>query len=241
MEAKIENEELHSLILLQDLDLRMKQLRDKLRRVPLELKALEQELAEARQAFESVEKKQEEGDKERRRLEGEVEMVRQRLSKYKDQLMSVKTNREYQAMLAEIANCEKEISAKEDQILEKMILADEWMARRREAASALNAKEQEIRVQCQELETFQAQAETTLRELEAQRIALSQSLPPELTALYDRIATVRHGVAVAPALDQLCQACHVRLRPQLFNEVKTNQQIIRCESCSRILYYPSQQ
>jgi predicted nucleic acid-binding Zn-ribbon protein len=31
--------------------------------------------------------------------------------------------------------------------------------------------------------------------------------------------------------------CHVRLRPQVFNDVRRNAGIIQCESCSRILYY----
>ena len=31
--------------------------------------------------------------------------------------------------------------------------------------------------------------------------------------------------------------CHVALRPQLYNEVRSNETLIACESCSRILYY----
>jgi len=241
MEAKIANAELQSLVQLQELDLALKQLRDKVRRVPVELGALEQDLAECRRLYESVLKNQEEGDKHRRHLEGEVETSRQKLSKYKDQLMSVKTNKEYQAMLAEIANCDKEISAKEDQILERMILIDEWTEKQRAAKKELDAREKEISAKRQELEAFRIQSESEMGQLEGQRSVLRQRLSSELVELYERIATARHGVAVAPALDQSCQGCHVRLRPQLFNEVKTNLQIIRCESCSRILYYPPPQ
>ncbi len=241
MEAKIANAELQSLVQLQDLDLALKQLRDKVRRVPVELSVLEQDLADCRRLYESVVQNQEEGDKQRRHLESEVETSRQKLSKYKDQLMSVKTNKEYQAMLAEIANCEQEISAKEDQILERMMVADEWKERQRGAKEGLGAREKEIHAKRQELEAFRTQSENELNHLEGQRSVLRQSLSPELFELYERIATARHGVAVAPALDQSCQGCHVRLRPQLFNEVKMNLQIIRCESCSRILYYPPPQ
>jgi len=238
MEAKIANAELQNLVQLQDLDLSLKLLRDKVRKVPVELSALEQDLAECRRLYENVVKNQEEGDKHRRHLESEVETFRQKLSKYKDQLMSVKTNKEYQAMLAEIGNCEREISAKEDQILERMMLADEWNEKQRVAKEELSAREKEIQARRQELEAFRSHSENELNQLECQRGVLRQSLSPEIIGLYERIATARHGVAVAPAFDQSCQGCHVRLRPQLFNEVKTNLQIIRCESCSRILYYP---
>jgi hypothetical protein len=35
----------------------------------------------------------------------------------------------------------------------------------------------------------------------------------------------------------MCSACHVAQRPQVFQEVMSNQQIVFCSSCSRILYY----
>lgn len=241
MEAKIANSELQSLVQLQDLDLALRQLREKVRRVPVELGVLEHDLAECRRLYDSVVKNREEGDKQRRQLESEVDVFRQKLSKYKDQLMSVKTNKEYQAVLAEISTCEREISAKEDQILERMMMSDDWNEKQRAAKQELDVREKEIQARCQELEAFRAQSENELSDLECRRGLLRQNLSPELVQLYERIATVRHGVAVAPALDQSCQGCHVRLRPQLFNEIKTNLQIIRCESCSRILYYPPPQ
>jgi predicted nucleic acid-binding Zn-ribbon protein len=42
---------------------------------------------------------------------------------------------------------------------------------------------------------------------------------------------------VAEARDGVCTLCHVRLRPQVFNEIRRNAQIIQCESCGRILYF----
>jgi predicted nucleic acid-binding Zn-ribbon protein len=42
---------------------------------------------------------------------------------------------------------------------------------------------------------------------------------------------------MAEAREGLCVDCHVRLRPQVFNEVRRNDQLIQCESCTRILYF----
>jgi hypothetical protein len=44
-------------------------------------------------------------------------------------------------------------------------------------------------------------------------------------------------VAVAEARNGLCTICHVRLRPQVFNEIRRNETIIQCDSCRRILYF----
>jgi len=241
MGDKIVNSDLQTLVRLQELDLAIRQFNDRLRRIPEEIAALERELAGYHSRFDNVKARTEEGGRERRRHEGEVDALRQRLKKYKDQLMAVKTNKEYQAVLTEIAGCEKEIAAKEDQILETMIFADELSSQETAAKSELTEKEQHIQAKRKELEAFITDFTNQVAGLETQRQALRASVQPELLRQYERIATARHGVAVAPAQDQSCQACHVRLRPQLFTEIKTNQQIIFCESCSRILYYPERQ
>ena len=55
--------------------------------------------------------------------------------------------------------------------------------------------------------------------------------------LFERIAHGRKGVAVAEARDGLCTLCHVRLRPQMFNQVRRNDALHQCDSCTRILYF----
>jgi predicted nucleic acid-binding Zn-ribbon protein len=56
-------------------------------------------------------------------------------------------------------------------------------------------------------------------------------------ALFERIATHRRGIGLSEARDGTCMQCHVRLRPQVFNEVRRNDSLHQCDSCSRILYY----
>ena len=63
-------------------------------------------------------------------------------------------------------------------------------------------------------------------------------MEPRLIALFEQVAKVRKGVAICTATrDGLCSVCHVRLRPQVFQLVRQNDQIIQCDSCQRILYY----
>src|SRR5262249_15642682 len=37
--------------------------------------------------------------------------------------------------------------------------------------------------------------------------------------------------------DHKCMACQVMLRPQTYNEVRSGNQVVMCESCQRILYF----
>jgi hypothetical protein len=58
-----------------------------------------------------------------------------------------------------------------------------------------------------------------------------------MLAIYDAAYARRQGIAVAEAKDGICTICHVRLRPQVFNEVRRNDAIVQCDSCQRILYF----
>jgi predicted nucleic acid-binding Zn-ribbon protein len=63
-------------------------------------------------------------------------------------------------------------------------------------------------------------------------------LDARLWAIFEQVARVRNGVAISPApRDGLCSACHVRLRPFVFQQIRQNEAIIQCESCQRILYW----
>ncbi len=64
-----------------------------------------------------------------------------------------------------------------------------------------------------------------------------RSLTPQVMSTFERVAQRRNGIAVAEARDGICTICHVRLRPQVFNTVRRNEEIIQCDSCNRILYF----
>ena len=66
---------------------------------------------------------------------------------------------------------------------------------------------------------------------------LNKELSPAALRLFEHVSRQRKGLAVAQARDGICTVCHVRLRPQVFNEVRRNESLIQCESCLRILYY----
>ncbi|PYQ47770.1 MAG: hypothetical protein DMF78_22875 [Acidobacteria bacterium] len=55
--------------------------------------------------------------------------------------------------------------------------------------------------------------------------------------LFHRVARLRGGVAVAQAQDGMCQVCHVKLRLQMYADLKRNEEIVQCPACNRILYY----
>lgn len=231
------NEQLEHLLRLQEADLEIISLQEKIKRIPQEIQSLDETLQQSQSDFEAAEQRLEANRDHRRLQEGQVEDLRQKLSKYKSQLMEVKSNKEYQAMLHEIEGVEKAISEHEDGILEMMMEADELKEQLESARSEARQKRQEIEQQRKEKEAFASQADEKLAQLTERKEQLSRQVSSDVLRLYQRIADAHSGVAMAEARDQSCQACHVRMRPQIFAEVRSNQHIHRCESCNRILYY----
>ena len=79
--------------------------------------------------------------------------------------------------------------------------------------------------------------EAELARLREQRVLMEAQVGQELLARYRRLADARKGIALAEAKDELCSACHVRIRPQMYAELMRTENIHACDSCSRILFY----
>lgn len=228
---------LKNLIRLQGLQSRQSELRERVERTPAEIARLDEELAAKRKIVEEAEAAITHSGKERRQTEAEVEDLRRKLAHYRDQLMDVKTNTEYQAMLHEITFVESQISEREDFILEQMLESDELDQKLAEAKKTFKEEETVMLAKKKELEALVIESDSGLEKVEEERARIESIIPVEFLARYQRIAAVRDGLAVAKVVNHSCEACHVRLRPQLLAELRTNRQIILCENCNRILYY----
>ena len=231
------SEELQRLIQLQQLDARIVELRQRVLSIPDEIESQAESLQASRAAVEEFREQADRKARIQRQLEGEVELLQQKLSRYQEQLMDVKTNREYRAMQKEIAGVRAQISSKEDEILEIMLALDELEDQTREARRLAEERASEVSSRQQELETFVAHSETNMAGFERERNELERDLPESLLEQYRRLASVNNGQALAAVRRESCQACNVKLRPQLFTEVKTGLKIFTCETCNRILYY----
>ena len=229
--------ELENLVTLQRLDLEIRALDARLSRIPREVAELEKEIATEKTNLESAVKRVSESQKQRRALEGELEQLESVIGKYKDQLMQVKTNDEYKAMQRQIDNTQTEIGRKEEQILLIMEEAEGLQDRVRTRQKELEEGQKKVRAMEADLEKEATRLRAELEKENRQREGLLHAIDPDLLARYQRVAGARSGIAVAEARDEHCQVCHVRLRPQVYNEIRIGNQIVSCDSCGRILYY----
>lgn len=230
---------LDTLIELQEVQLAIREQEVCLDRFPSQISRLQEQLSDLERDLEQAALEVEEIRKRRKLIEGEVDLIKQKLSRSREQLMAVKTNKEYQAALKEIALAEEEIARNEDRILEEMLASDEMQERATEAAARRDTKQVEIDEQRAALEAEADQARSELTRLNGQLERLIANIPSNLKVIYDRISAARNGMAIAAVQDGSCEVCRVRLRHQLMTELKTTtEKLITCESCNRILYFP---
>ena len=146
--ASADKKEVHSdlqhLVRLQQLDSDIESARRRIADIPSIQQTLDDRLAEQHTAVAAIKQRLADSQTARREIEKEVASIQSRLSKYKDQLMEVKTNKEYQAMQKEIATAEESVRAHEDRILERMEEADTLSADLKAAEIELKRQEADV-------------------------------------------------------------------------------------------------
>jgi len=228
---------LESLIALQSLDTAADGARRRMAELPAAEQAIAQRQEDAASLMEAVKARIQENQQARRTLDKDVAAVDVRLARFDDHKAAVKTNQEYTALLHEIATAKSEKDAIEDRILMLMEAADTLTVELKAAEAAVAKAKLEGDAERNALATEQAALEHELQKLSAQRARKVAETSPTVFAKYDQLLRSRRGLAVVQMLGEICSACHVRLRPQIAQIVRRNEDVVQCESCQRILYY----
>jgi uncharacterized protein len=228
--------EIENLLRLQEADKEIRRLQDEIAELPKRVAAIEQKLAGTKAQLEKAQTAVKADEAARRKHDTTISDLRGKISKYRDQSLDVKTNDQYKALLHEIQFAEKEIAATEDKILELMLNADARDKEVKAAQAELKAETAEIEKEKADARERTAADEKQLAEWRGKRDEMRAGVNEDLLRHYDRVLKFR-GSGIAEVRDQKCMGCQVMLRPQTYNDVRTGQQTVICESCQRILYF----
>jgi predicted nucleic acid-binding Zn-ribbon protein len=231
------NADLERLIALQKLDTAADAARRSLSGEPEHEKTLEARLETARQRVATAKERVAENKSARGAIDKEVALHQGRLSKYREQAMAVKTNVEYHAIQKEIAHAQGEIKAHEDRMLERMLEADDLTAALKTAESDLAAEQKTVEADRKAMQAEHGVMQASIERITGERTAIVGALNKQVLLTFEQVSKKRNGIAVAEAKNGICTICHVRLRPQVFNTVRRNEEIVQCDSCNRILYF----
>ena len=229
-----------TLIELQQADQSISELTTKSEALPRQIKVLQDQLKEFLSHLDERKARQAVNQKERRELDAEVQAIKVKIDKHREQLYQVKTNEQYRAMVKEIEGEEQNIRKKEDGILEKMLEAEQIDKTIHDAMARLEDEKKHVESEIRDLESTQKADEAEKERLVARRQALAGSVKEDLLPHYERLRRARHGVAMAEVRDGLCTGCHVLLRPQAYYDIRGRDVLLICENCARFLYYVPQ-
>jgi len=233
-------DQLKLLINLQEFDIHILKKQSIINEIPLNISGVETRLKKILTNLDKIKQGIESLEKKKRDKERTLDDINEKITKLKTRTTEIKTNKEYQAHLKEIESVEKECYAVEDEIL---LIMEETETSLKE----LKLREETIRSEKSKVDEFKKRLEGEVLEAEKELLALNEarseivrSIDEELYNLYMNLIKSGKGLAVVEAKEAICLGCNMNFPPQLFVELKKNEEIIQCPQCHRIIYYKSE-
>ena len=229
--------DLHLALRLQALDRKMASLESEIATLPKQIAEIEKKLEAHSRRLEADRAALSANQRDRKKLEGDIQVHEQKISKLKGQMIEAKTNEQYRAFQNEISYAEGEIRKAEDRILDFMELSEPLEKNVKTAEVELKKEQAHVEAQKKKARERTEADTKELAEKAAERKTAVSQIDAKLYAQYERIRKKTKGTAIADATEGRCDACQIALRPQFFQDLRKGDQIMYCESCGRILTY----
>jgi uncharacterized protein len=222
---------------LQEIDSRILQKRAFIDKVPQRIHEVDEPLKQAGLELDRIRQKAESLARKKREKEKNLDDINGKIGKMKSRVSDIKTNKEYQAHLKEIESSEKEIAGVEEEILLIMEDLDNLLKEQKEKEGRVGEEMDKLDSFKRELDREVEKYEKELSGLKESRAGAVSSLPAGVYDKYMSLIGSGNGVAVTKARNEICLGCNMNIPPQLFVEIRKNEELIQCPQCRRILYY----
>ncbi len=229
-------EGLELLYALQQQDDQLVDIQTLIKEIPADIEKLEEERDGKASMIEKAKVKLNDNVKSREKLEKEILLVKEKISKYKDQMSKATTNKEYQGFMSEIQYEENNILSVEEKIIEKMVESDEIMEEIRKCEGDFNQVASSYNKKITDMTANLDYNKTRLSEKKSEKGALRKQIPANLLRTYDNLSKNKGGKAISYVETEFCGVCNVKIRPQRLSELITTDQTFACESCGRLLF-----
>lgn len=233
--------EIDNLLKVQEKDIGICSLKREKEFLPQELNAFKTKVQDLENKLKTRQEDNKKLQVARKDLEIELETKQENVRKCEVQLFQVKTNEEYKAMQKQINNLKFECGLLEDKILEKMEEIDKAHSELKELENVLANAKQVLVEEEKKVSNKVEVISSDIQKVQLERETLAKEISPDFLKKYDLIFHNKQGAALVSIENRACQGCHMALPPNVINEVKRGTQLIICDNCARILYYPDSQ
>lgn len=222
---------------LQTLDQRIAALEKEIALLPKDIALIEKQLDSHLRRLEADKAALATNIKDRKKLEGDVELARQKVSKLRDQMMSAKTNEQYKAFQHEIDFLDKEMRSNDDRTLDLMGAAEPLEAAVKKAEAELKIEKSHVEGEKKKAQARTAEDQKGVADARAERAAIVAAAPPALIRLYENIRKRWGATVVTEIEDDLCKGCKLSMRPQFMQDLHLGNKVMQCENCGRLILY----
>ena len=230
-------EEIAKIVKLQDIDFQIHKLKkEKDFDLPFQIKKTKDEFEEKKQSCFIYEEKAKQTQLKKKDKEIDLATKEENLRKLQGQLYQLKTNKEYQAKLTEIASKKADVSIVEEDLIEILDQLESIQKDLKTQKQILFQEEVKSKEEENKINEQIKNIEITLTNLKNKRLILSKDVDQNILLQYDDFLTKRNGLAIVPVEGGNCGACHMLVTHQTINEIKMYAKLVFCENCVRILY-----
>ncbi len=222
---------------LQNSDLIIYRLKKRLAEIPVETGRMNDKFKKETESLLSLEQEVKKEEVILRETESEISGLEGEIKKAQRNLMDVKTNREYTALMSEIDGFKKKISNLEEHALLLMDKVTGAKKIRKEEEKRLEKEkvvlDEKLKELAREEESFRAE----LTEEEKRRPILAGAIPGEILAAYERVLKMKaNRKALVGAKNNICTGCQTRLPTGTQDQLHKGADLVFCEECNRLLY-----
>lgn len=176
-------------------------------------------------------------------FEHQARDVEDRIAHLREQMNSVKNNKEYSALLMEVSTLKNDKSKVEDQALELMGKVEQITADLKQLDEKVAQQQKLVASAETEVNASRAEVAQQLAEVSARREQAEQELPLETRQLFAKLADMHEGEAMAPVIEESrrhleysCGGCYMSIPVERVNALTTRDDVVVCPNCNRILY-----
>ena len=167
----------------------------------------------------------------------QLKSIEDKVKDLRRKLNAATSNREYQALLEQIAGHEMTNSVLSDEILEAMEKADAFQKNMAETEAALAAARHRTGEVRGEVAKREPLLKADIARLEAELQQAEATLPRDICEMYQRVVRQKGEDALAAIENQCCDGCNQQVPLNLVSQVMMGQPVF-CKSCGRLLYMP---
>jgi uncharacterized protein len=235
-EASMQSD-LELLLKLQVIDYDLGELERSKEYLPDMMENLHREIRETQGKLQEALEQQQLAQLKQKSLELEIKTKETDLAKYQQQMMTIKTNKEYDALVGEIDNIKSTVATRETELLETIetitVLEKEIATLQERETQISENNSKQLKILQEKIDSIGAKVTAK----DEERLSIVSSVSRPTLQIYERVRRGRGGQVVVVVKKRACSACYKALTAKKVQEIKRHDRIETCDNCGSLLYW----